>query len=275
MNKSLLIVILIILCNFTGCSSINNVNSTIVIENSSISETTSILFFDGNSQFAYVIGTYRDKMYKDLKEYKFNNQTWDYFNGWNDEPYANKLENEVETEAIVIGQEMSFYDQYGEKTLSEVENITCYGRGIDNFTEVHAYFSQNIPAFERSIGINSNVNPFPRECKYCDKSIITDLDNNGKNDEISWCFNQLNQSEFYNYTISITLNNMQYEISNDEGLPVALSDFNLFVMDLNGDGCFEILLYEKNLNKTSSLKVYSIKDNKIDEQFSYILNPGP
>lgn len=185
MKKILLIIIFIVLFNLTGCNISGNIHGTTFLDNNNIedssnSEITSILFFDGNKQFAYVLGTYKDKTYQDLKNYKFNNQNWDYFNGWNEEAYANKLEKEVETEAIEIGQEFEFYNQYGDNFFAEVENITCCGRGIDNFTEVHAYFSKDIPEFERSIGINSNVNPFPCECKYYDKSIITDLNNNGK-----------------------------------------------------------------------------------------------
>lgn len=277
MKKPFCILAIFFLFNMFECSynsdleiSDNEKSTGITIDN----QITTVLFWEENNDYAYVLCAFENGEFKNLKEYEYNGESWEYFNGWNEEPYKEQNEKEVETDIIKVKEDFVFINELGDQVTDKTTSITCSGRGIDDFTEVHAYFSQAMTQSDRRLGLSSNIQPFPRQPQYEIQSIIIDLDDNGEEDEITWEFHETMWVEdFYDYVIDIVLNGKLYSIANLTGTTVAPENFEIFVADINNDGSFEIIIYEKSERIYSAINIYGTKNGDLEKIFEYIINP--
>ena len=84
------------------------------------------------------------------------------------------------------------------------------------------------------------------------------------------------EAEHYkNYLLSINLNGELFTYSNDPDLPLNTNDLSVWVMDINKDGCMEVIVYEKLLSIMSSIYIYQPVDGKMAPMIEYVVNPGP
>jgi len=233
--------------------------------------TGAILFADESNQSAYVICNFDNGRYNNLDKYKYNDKNWSDFIGQDEE--------KVKTDVIKSGDTIEFYNAQGGKQTAKCSAVSCIGRGIDDFTEVHAQITSNEMSLSRYIGFTSKINPMPRVPVFAENSISVDLDNNGTMDKIDWFFSDSIIGDYgqgmKNYSLAITINNKEYIIKNPNDLPLTPEDLTVFVMDLNGDGAMEVVIYQKLAKMMTSLTAYTSVNNSIEKMFEYIINPGP
>ena len=201
-------------------------------------DTQSVLFFDGGRSFAHVI---HDDISNDIR-----------------------------------GCEFLFYNSRGNNFVGKAMDISRMEREIDDFTEVKAdVLTQST---ERSVGLSVNSNPFPREIDYGFNSISADFDGTGTKDEVRWNFtvsDNKTYGEMWDYTLTVVLNGEEHSFSNHPDTPTTADEISVFVIDINGDGVFEIILYEKLAHIISSVTVFDTKGGNLSEMFCYVINPGP
>ena len=258
MKKIVLIAVIIQLLIISGCQKPTD------------DKTGAILFVDDNRQYAYVICRFESGTYRDLSVYKYDNKNW--------LDFIYEEGDNVKTDVLKPGDTVNFYNASGDKQTAECSKVSCEGRGIDVFTEVHAHLAQNDMLSSRYIGLTANINPMPRTPLYSENSISVDLDNDGTMDKIEWNFSDsgmVGSDDMQNYSLTITLNNKSRTIKNPEELPLNPGDLTVFVADLNGDGVMEVVIYEKLAALMSGLTVYTSINGNIEKMFNYVINPGP
>ncbi len=142
------------------------------------------------------------------------------------------------------------------------------------------YYSLDTFDSKRYIGLCGGKNTHPRGVTYNNQSIVADVDGNGITDRIDWQFSKSDidgyGEKLFNYTIIFTINNKKFNFNNPSELPImSENDLELFVLDLNSDGKFEIILYSKYLAIQSRVTIYTVENNEINTEIDYIINPGP
>ena len=222
---------------------------------------------------AYVLCIYEDGVFRKPNEFKYDGKEWNEFIG--------SADRDVKTNFVKTGDELAFYSSKGEKILAECEKVFCRGRGIDEFTEVHANIISEFQSCSKAlIGFNSSQNPYPFLPKYDEDSIVVDIDNDRNEDMIRWSFedseHKIKGQNAFNYVLVISINGVDYCYENPSDLPLAeKTDLDVFVADLNGDGTFEILVYTVLAGMMEGICVYTVVDNNLLVLLDYVINPGP
>jgi hypothetical protein len=275
MKKVILFFTFILLCCFSGC--IGEAEETNVKEKPPVT----VLFLDTTHEYAYILGRFEKGIYQEALQYTFNNKLlMDFI----DEPAEDPREMEnMKTVLLTSGDGIDFYSSQGEKWTGICKQIDCEERGIDCFVEARAILSQTEPRGIRYVGVSSGINSMPRPVIYGENKITVDLDGDGTMDVIEWNWTETkyqqyvdeDDEEMFDYTLNMILNGKKNIFCTAEDLPFAMGDFEVFVLDVNGDGLFEIVLYEKAIYINSWLRVYMPKDGELKEVIVYIINPGP
>ena len=277
--KRSILFLMTILFVLTGCTNqtelplkaTENDQSIDVIDNST--EFKPLLFWDPNCNrdHALILCGFIDGQIQEMNEYQYNSRTWsEYTDG--------RLPADVIVDFICLDEDVNFYNSTGISNRASIKNIRCEGRAIDEFAEVQAVLENTkLLKTDRQIGLLASEEPYPRLPLYSDHSIIVDLDGNGIDDQIDWTFSdaEMEAEHYKNYLLSINLNGELFTYSNDPDLPLNTNDLSVWVMDINKDGCMEVIVYEKLLSIMSSIYIYQPVDGKMAPMIEYVVNPGP
>lgn len=187
----------------------------------------------------------------------------------------------VESDIIDTSNSITFYDKNGISFDSYCGKISCYGEPIIYETHVCADVNSDMPSSGlRFWGTYSELDIYPDEIEYGENSIVVDLDSDGAEDIIRWSFypaeDDWREEEYYRYTLESVIDGKTIAISdNREWLPLKKTDFEVFVADIDLDGVFEVLVYEKAVSRFNNIFIYDIGSDKSEVLHFYTISPEP
>ena len=262
--------ILFLVFIFSGCNS----NATVPTQPSLTADLDyPILFVDttNDAPQAYILCAYSSGNLLSPEDYTYS-----------DKPLAEYLraQNEpVSTEVIDTDKTISFYDMRGQQHKTNITQVSCSGRIIDESVEVRAKLEEVPKEQGHFWGTYAELDLLPQNIFFGDRSISVDLDSDGELDTISWTFTSADSQEYgenyYFYEIMVTTGAKSYSLEGPGHLPCTLEDFSIYVADLDMNGTFELLVYSKGLSRFRYINAYQLDKDKICNLFSYVIDPEP
>ena len=286
MNKRIILTVVsvfLVILVFSGCANqqllsrkvVKNVSQTPNTEEIESADFMPILFYDGERNNAFILTSIQNKQLIDMSHYTYRGSKWEIFT-------SGKLSKVVNIQSMPTGQKVEFYNSQQKKSTLATKEVFCSGRAIDEFAEV--YVELNNPSIltdDYWLGCLPTQNLYPQSPKYYDDGIEVDLDNNGVIDKITINYqtstlnSHASSVDYFDASVLINVNSKEYTFHTTKDLPVEKNDLKVFVADLNGDGCMEILIYEKALSLMSEIFVYQIDNEMLSLRLAYTINPGP
>ncbi len=182
----------------------------------------------------------------------------------------------VVTDAIDTSKQIEFSDSLGNKFESCCGVVKCCGEPLDDNVHVRVEVASNIPIDgKRFLGTYSEIDIFPDSMNYGDASINVDLDCDGVRETVFWEFQPAGEpyNEGYYYSVKIKNNLSTYSLKSYQAYPLQKDDFEVFVVDIDMNGDFEVLVYTKEADLFSIVEVFDFGNE--DCVFSYVLVPFP
>lgn len=242
------------------------------------SESFPVLFVDKHG-VAHVICVFENGVYHPISDYQYSGKDWS--------EYIGKEEQEVTAPFIKKGDQFILYDTKNVATETSCEGIECVGRGIDDFTEVKVKLAENTAKNKLLVGVLADKNSGINNVNIGERQITADLDGNLQQDKIEWSFSPSTEDgqkwtvspsddnvEFLEYTLDIDINGEKSTFKNEEYCLNGKDGLKIFVLDINMDENYEILIY-KDAGICSWVDVYSAKGGQLELMFDYVINPGP
>lgn len=229
------------------------------------SESFPVLFVDKHG-VAHVICVFENGVYHPISDYQYSGKDWS--------EYIGQEEQEVTAPFIEKGDQFILYDTNNGTTDTSCEGVECVGRGIDDFAEIRAKLSAQ-PEGKIAVGLTPDVNADIRKVTIGEGQITADFDGNSEQDSIKWTVSPSNDNvEFLDYTLNIELDGKKSTFKNEEYCLAGKDGLKIFVLDINMDENYEILIY-KDAGICSWVDVYSAKGGQLELMFDYVINPGP
>lgn len=229
------------------------------------SEGLPVLFVDKHGA-AHVICIFEKDVYHPVSDYQYSGKDWS--------EYIGQEEQEVTAPFIEKGEQFILYDTNNGTTDTSCEGVECVGRGIDDFAEIRAKLSAQ-PEGKIAVGLTPDVNADIRKVTIGEGQITADFDGNSEQDSIKWTVSPSNDNvEFLDYTLNIELDGKKSTFKNEEYCLAGKDGLKIFVLDINMDCNYEILIY-KDAGFCSWVDVYSTKGGQLEQMFDYVINPGP
>ncbi len=154
------------------------------------------------------------------------------------------------------GRILQFQNSYGECFDTTHQGLTTDGEAAVEYIYVFTQLPENtVKTDGLYLGSYADASVFPRNAEYSEQCVVSDLDGNGVSDTIMWEliknrpfeFAPLNYSDYlYDYKVTIEQNGTVYTIENDRGQTVLKHGMTVFVADVDQDGDFEVIIYERD-----------------------------
>lgn len=203
---------------------------------------------------AYVLGAGKDGVFYYADQFKYNGKSL-----YNENIYDGRmmLENEPAESPIMEEQcILQFQNPYGECFTTTHQGLTTDGEASVEYIYVFTQLPKNtVQADGLYLGSYEEANMFPQHAEYSKQCVVCDLDGNGVRDTIMWElfenrlfeFAPLNYSDYlYDYQVTIEQNGTVYTIENDRGQTVLKHGMAVFVADVDQNGDFEVIIYERD-----------------------------
>ena len=230
-------------------------------------EYSPLLFVTSDSndeRYAYLVGAVKDGEFYSAYQFKYNdNPLYD---------FDYETVDGIDTVLMKKGTKLNFYTNKGEIFKSLCRDVVCQPRGIDSFFEVRVDYPKPVNIEGHGyVGFTGKWKPFPREPLVEDGLVSCDLDGNGITDTVRWVYYK-NDAEHHGYNVTVTYNNREFNYSVADTSDF-VSRFNVFAVDMTGDGNMEIIQFYENYG--SGITVYDLSNDKLDELFSYKFTTTP
>ena len=267
--------ILLALIMFSGCQdrSAPTIETTAETQSQVNIGDYPILFLDtsDNNTKAHVLCAYKNGELISTDAYAYD--------GISLSEYIRQQETPVSSEILDVTLPISLYPANGKVYDSTVTQVSCNGRIIDETVEVLAELEHVAGEDgERFIGTYTGVDVSPRVLNYGNYSIVVDLDSDDDFDEITWSFSAADPDiygENYYCNICVTKDGHTYQIENSGTLPCKEEDFEVFVVDVDLNGDYEIVVYTKQMSRFGVVKIYRLEKDTAVELLCYVVNPEP
>ena len=262
--------ILFLVFIFSGCNS----NATVPTQPSLTADLDyPILFVDttNDAPQAYILCAYSSGNLLSPEDYTYSDKPLAEYLRAQNEPVSSKI---INTDKMI-----SFYDVRGQQHKTNITQVSCSGRIIDESVEVRATLEKSPEKQGLFWGTYAELDLLPQNIIFSDRSISVDLDSDGELDTISWIFTSADSQEYgenyYFYEIMVTAGAKAYSLEGPGHLPCTLEDFSIYVADLDMNGTFELLVYSKGLSRFRYINAYQLDKDKICNLFSYVIDPEP
>lgn len=239
--------------------------------------TYPLLFIDTtdttNNDKAYVLCAFNEDRIYSTHEFLYNGKRLSDF--------VFEYDMLVESNIIDTEKDFVFYDNRGNRFETGCENLFCYGEEIINEVHVCASIKTEIKNdAKRYLGTYGNIDVFPSKIEYDKNSITVDLDANGVSDNIYWTLSpaedEYADEGYCYYSLEATINGKKVSIAdNEDWLPLAREDLEVFIADVDMDGVFEIVVYEKTVSRFNNVFIYKINEESGKLLYSYTITPEP
>lgn len=223
---------------------------------------------------AYIIGAFNKDGFHTTREFPYNDRHL------ND--YIEEVDGEtVETNIIDTSKTLRFYDRYGSFFEADCGKIRCYSETIISEAHICADVKSDIPIdSQRFLGTYNGVDIFPESIEYSGNSITVDLDCDGDNEVVEWQFEdaygEYSGGDYYHYSLTAVIDGKTVGISdNYDWLPLEKGDFEVFIADVDMDGKFEIIVYEKATSMFSDVYIYDVSAKGTELAYVYTISPMP
>ncbi len=229
---------------------------------------------DNRSDQAYIIGAFNKDGFHTTREFPYNDRHL------ND--YIEEVDGEtVETNIIDTSKTLRFYDRNGSFFEADCGKIRCYSEAIIGEAHICADVKSDIPIdSQRFLGTYNGVDIFPESIEYSGNSITVDLDCDGDNEVVKWQFEdaygEYSGGDYYHYSLTAVIDGKTVGISdNYDWLPLEKGDFEVFIADVDMDGKFEIIVYEKGTSIFSNILIYDVSSKGTELIHGYTISPMP
>ncbi len=223
---------------------------------------------------AYIIGAFNKDGFHTTREFPYNDRHL------ND--YIEDVDGEtVETNIIDTSKTLTFYDRYGSFFEADCGKIRCYSETIIGEAHICADVESDIPIDSRRfLGTYNGVDIFPESIEYNGNSITVDLDCDGDDETIRWSFEKddgvYSDRDYYYYTLEAVVDGKKVAISdNKDWIPLEKGDFEVFIADVDMDGNYEVLVYEKGTSIFSDILIYDVSAKESELLHYYTIHPMP
>ena len=183
-----------------------------------------------------------------------------------------------QTTILDLSGKIKLVDHRSETLEIQPLSMHCTERMLDETLEFYVGFEPALTEENRfSIGTYVGIDIFPKEITYQGDTVQADLDGNGQMDCIEWSFTPT--TTYYevksDYTISVNRNGALYSLVEETYIPLDREDVAVFVVDINQDGEFEIVVYANGMSQFGHLSVYTFMDNQYSLMFDYAVDCEP
>lgn len=226
------------------------------------------LLFVENGQ-AYIIGAMTPNNLYTPWDFRYNGEPLeDYFGGAEDVPVFTGILNTSNT--------LAFYGFTGSTFETGVKEVTARGEfGTGNYWVKAALTQQDCQGV--FLGTYRGVNFSPENALYGNRRISADLDSDGSMDYVTWDFSRSQTESAYICSIFIEIGSASYTIQRmSEYFSYAQEETEVWVADIDQDGRFEIVVYEKMEDDYSrGVSIYRLGADGYSEVLSYQIASKP
>ena len=292
--KKVTTVIIVLILAYCLCSCQSGGSQTILSlldsnespqNNESVSDQSSIyhdeslcypLFFvdtEETANDAYVLCAFESKELMTTSQYKYNDQELTSF-VFQGEPVS------VVSDIVDTAKLISFYETNGDCATVDINDLKCKGEVLLGSAHVLANIGEGITVSgKRYIGTYSNINIFPQDIEFKEQEIRIDMDFDGKDEYIKWSFSPASDiygEHYFNYTVLYENDGKVITVEeNGTSLPIEKRDIDVFIVDIDMDSNFEIIVYTKKMSRFRQICIYDLDTRENAVEFMYIIDPEP
>jgi hypothetical protein len=91
-----------------------------------------------------------------------------------------------------------------------------------------------------------------------------------------WTFKKSEEGDdLFDYEIKVKVGDREQVIVNEDGYPCRKEDLSVWPIDLEQDGVYELVIYNKMYFRLGDLRIYRFNGTTYEKQFSYIFENMP
>ena len=188
------------------------------------------------------------------------------------------LENpaEVNSDILPVGTSLAFVNEKWESFRASTTGLYCEGEMM--YGDIWVYGKVDVVHYAKGyyLGAPSGVKLYPNSVACRDDGFTMDLNADDQTDSVSWAFSQSElEEELFDYTINIKVGDQEQMIVSHEDFPLVKDDLAIWPIDIEQDGTYELLIYEKSFSRFGSLRIYKLNGTTYEEMFLYICENMP
>ena len=137
---------------------------------------------------------------------------------------------------------------------------------IDRFPSENGYY----------LGAPSGTNIYPKSIARQVDGFSMHLNPDDWIDQVMWTFKKSEEGDdLFDYEIKVKVGDREQVIVNEDGFPCGKEDLSVWPIDLEQDGVYELVIYNKSFSMFGDLRIYRFNGTTYEEQFSYIFENMP
>ena len=183
---------------------------------------------------------------------------------------------DVTSDILPEGTEFLFMNDDWDSFRANSTGLRCESNGM-MYEDIYVYSTVDQYRYgkEYYFGAPSWVALYPNSIIRHADGFSTDLNKDDRMDQVTWTFTESEEEDLFHYRVKVMLGDRELTVVKEGDYPCAKEDLAIWPVDLEQDGIFELVVYEKTYRTFGDLRIYKLNGDAYEEAFWFVFEQMP